>query len=274
MALLSSCIQLMECSPRRWTRVVFRWMADLSLSGQPSAVWAQVDEVPHEVLCILAMTSASLLLSALSKMVDLGRVHASLNGEVFEGTWSWLKISRSLTSAAVEICIHHPSPDSLRKQIHWPPSSSKPAAWPSWMSPISLHCHSQHGRAGASGRGGQVHQARVHHKAYGGRPNLESLNAFSFLVPEGFCSPRFLLTIDRSFANRRASKGSTANPVKLDSPVSDLVMIAVAPKTLLGLEEGPGRPKGKRGQEPLICWLFASKSQQDVDGALGRHKLF
>ena len=111
--------------------------------GQPSAVWAQVDEVPHEVLCILAMTSASLLLSALSKMVDLGRVHASLNGEVFEGTWSWFKISRSLTSAAVEICIHHPSPDSLRKQIHWPPSSSKPAAWPSWMSPISLHCHSQ-----------------------------------------------------------------------------------------------------------------------------------
>ena len=51
-------------------------------------------------------------------MVDFGRVDASWG--VFEGTLSSFKISRSLTLplAAFKICIHHPSPDSLRKQIH------------------------------------------------------------------------------------------------------------------------------------------------------------
>ena len=34
----------------------------------------------------------------------------------------------------------------------------------------------KHGRAGASGGGGQVHQAGVHHKAYGGQPNLDNIS--------------------------------------------------------------------------------------------------
>ena len=34
----------------------------------------------------------------------------------------------------------------------------------------------KHGRAGASGGGRQVHQTGVHHKAYGGQPNLDNIS--------------------------------------------------------------------------------------------------
>ena len=45
--------------------------------------------------------------------------------------------------AAPLALIHVNCPKFLRKQIHWLLSSSRPAAWPSWMSPISSRCHSQ-----------------------------------------------------------------------------------------------------------------------------------
>ena len=126
--------------------------------GQPSAVWAQVDEVPHEVLCILAMRWLSLSLSALNKMVDLGEGWCLVWG----GVWRHLKFVQDQLKPDVSCFWNlHPSCKSWFSKEADPLTTLfiKARCIGLRGCPQSLcAATAKHGRAGASGRGGQVHK--------------------------------------------------------------------------------------------------------------------
>ena len=109
----------------------------------------------------------------------------------------------------------------------------------------------KHGRAGASGGGGQVHQAGVHHKAYGGWSvwcdfvfDHRLLQTFHSVRPVIVCAEGvfwcFLWLASGLAAGRFERMSVTGN-----------LSVAALDSIFPGLEKGPGRPKGKGGQEPL-----------------------